>query len=616
MAKQGKAKLSNIVVWIILALLIIGLAGFGATNFGNARQAVASVGTADISMNRYARALDSELRAYSSQLGRNLTLAEARSFGIDQQLLGRLLSTAAVEHETSQVGLSVGDETLAEELRTRPEFQGLDGNFDTTAYEFALQRAGLSVSEFEQGIRAEIAGGLVQSAVSANAATAQVYVDSIVSFLGEQRSFSWVALTEADLAETLSEPTSEELQAFYDDDPERFMLPELRDITYAWLRPEDVMDDVDVSEDELMALYEERSSLYNLPERRLVERLVFADDAAAQKAADDIANGATTFEALVESRGLEMEDVDMGDVTSDDLGQSADAVFAASEPGVIGPVETNLGPALFRINGILSARVTPFEDVREELQAEYAGDRARRAVGDRITELDDLLAGGATVEELAEEAGMTLGSIMWSPESDADIAAYDDFAAAAAQVTVDDFPEIVELSDGGVFAMRLNEVIPASPEPFDKAIEKVAEAWAADQLQTALSDLAAELVAQVENGARLSSLGYITAVENRAARTSFLDDAPEGLVTEVFETEQGAATMVEGDATVVVAVVDEIHAADTQSDTNIRIADAIRNDAAQSIANDLLIAFTRSVQNEASITVDQAALNAIHAQFP
>ena len=616
MAKQGKTKLSNIFVWIILALLIIGLAGFGATNFGSARQAVATVGSADVSMNAYYRSLEAELRAYAAQLNRNLTLAEAQAFGIDQQVLGRLLSGAAIEHETSEFGLSAGDSTLAADIRSRSEFQGIDGNFDPAAYEFALQRAGLSVPEFEASIRAEIAGGLLQTAVAANAALPQSYSDQILGFLGERRSFTWVGLTEADLASPLPEPTPDQLRSFYDDDPEAFMRPEQRDITFAWLRPEDVLDDVTFNEEDLLALYEERSALYNLPERRLVERLVFGNTAEAQEAVDRVTSGEQNFEALVDARGLSLEDVDMGDVTKEDLGQSADAVFDIAEPGIVGPVETSLGPALFRVNAILAARVTEYEDVQEELRAEFAGDRARREIADRITEFDDLLAGGASVEELAAETGMSLSNILWSPGSDEDIAGYDDFVREASQASVDDFPSIVELSDGGVFAMRLNAIVPAAPEPFETATDKVAEAWVAEQRQAALSDLASEIAAQVENGARLSSLGYITAVESQTARTAFIDNAPGNLVEQVFGAEPVKPVVVEGDSVVVVALVTEIHAANPDDPDLARIAAAIENDAAQSVANDLLIAFTRAVQNEAGISVDQASLNAIHSQFP
>ena len=62
---------------------------------------------------------------------------------------------------------------------------------------------------------------------------------------------------------------------------------------------------------------------------------------------DRIRAGEATFEDVVADRGLTLDDTDMGDVTRDALGDAAEAVFALEEPGVTGPVETDLGPCDF-----------------------------------------------------------------------------------------------------------------------------------------------------------------------------------------------------------------------------------------------------------------------------
>jgi peptidyl-prolyl cis-trans isomerase D len=616
MAGPRKTKISNVFVWIILGLLIIGLAGFGATNFGSSQQSVAGVGSSEIDANRYARALDGELRAYSEQLGRNLTLEEARSFGIDAALLQRLLRSAAIEEETRMAGLSVGDAVLAQDLRTNRAFQGIDGNFDQTAYEFALSRAGTNVKQFEADLRAEIAGNLVQSAVYGNAQMPQSYAQALVGFLGERRSFSWIAVTEADLQGGRAEPSEADLQTFYDDHTDDFMLPLTKNITYAWLSPDMVIDDVQVSDEELQAVYDERADMYNQPERRLVERLVFSSQDAAQKAADDIAGGAVDFETLVTDRGLALEDVDMGDVTIDDLGPAAETVFAAQSTGIAGPVETDLGPALFRINAILAARVTPLEDVADELRLELAGDNARRSIDDRISEFEDLLAEGATIEELAAEKGMQTGTLGWFTGMTDGLAAYETFAEAASVATTEDFPEILLLEDGGVFALRVDDVVDEMPEPFDSARDRVADAWSAEALQTELSDLATELSARLDGGERLSALGFITANETRMPRQGFIAEAPAELVSAVFDTDAGLHVTVEGDGQIIIALVNDVHMADPDDPDLARISQAITQDSAQALADDLLIAFTRAVQNEAGISINQVTLNAIHAQFP
>ena len=60
----------SMVVWILLAMLILGLGGFGVRNFSGKIQTVGTVGETEISINDYARALRAEMNAAQAQIGR------------------------------------------------------------------------------------------------------------------------------------------------------------------------------------------------------------------------------------------------------------------------------------------------------------------------------------------------------------------------------------------------------------------------------------------------------------------------------------------------------------------------------------------------------------------
>ena len=110
----------------------------------------------------------------------------------------------------------------------------------------------------------------------------------------------------------------------------------------------------------------------------------------------------------------------MGDVGPDDLGAAADAVFALTEPGVVGPFASDLGPALFRMNAVLPAQETTFEEAKVTLTGEAQLDAARRAIGDKLEAIDDALAGGATLEEVQAEQGMQLVTFDYVPGAQSD----------------------------------------------------------------------------------------------------------------------------------------------------------------------------------------------------
>ncbi|OSQ48590.1 peptidyl-prolyl cis-trans isomerase [Marivita geojedonensis] len=609
---MGKGKLSKTFIWILMGLLIVGLAGFGATSLSGSARSVATVGEKEVSTDAYLRALRTEINAFSAQAGRAVPMSEAQMLGLDRQVLAQLITARGLDNEASQIGLSVGDDVVAEQLLQVPSFQGPDGSFNREAYSFALRNQGLSETEFEEQLRDDTARTVLQSALIAGNTLPDTYIDTLLAYAGETRDFTWARLTGSALQTGLPEPSEADLEAYYEDNLDNYTLPELRDITYAWIAPEMIVDTVEVDEDALRAAYDERIDEFNLPERRLVERLVFSNEDAATDALARL-NEDFSFEDLVEDRGLSMSDIDMGDVTREALGDAADGVFAAETGAVVGPLPSSLGPALYRVNAVLDAQSTSFEDARPDLRGELALDRARRVIDTLAQSIDDELAAGATLEEIADTTEAELGQIDWFPGSDGEIAAYDAFREAASALSEGDFPAVLQLGDGGIFAMRLNRIQPPAPQPIEDVIDQVRQGWDTREQTAQLMVQAEELTAALANGSTFEDLGLAPQSETDLGRNAQIADLDPGLLSAVFEMAPADTRAITGVGEVILIRLDEVNPVD-RSDADIELlAQALRNQASNSIAEDLFRAFAGDVQRRAGVQVNQPAINAVHA---
>ncbi|MEP0258925.1 peptidyl-prolyl cis-trans isomerase [Sulfitobacter sp.] len=614
MAKKGFS-FSKTAVWALMGLLILGLGGFGAINLSGNLRSIGSVGDKSISVDQYARQLQQEIRAIEAQTGESLSFARAQEMGLDRAVLQRIVRNRALDHEADEMGLSIGDATLRDEIVAISAFQGIDGNFDREGYRFALQQSGMSEAEFERSIREEAARGLLQRAILGGVSMPDTYARTLVDYVAEQRSFTWARLSESDLDTPVAAPTEEELQAYYDANTDDFMLPASKSITYAWLRPEDLLDEIEVPEEELRAEYDARSDEYDQPERRLVERLVFANEEAATQAAAALEVDGTTFEALVEERGLALADVDMGDVAKSDLDAAGDAVFGAQSGDIVGPLPTLLGPALFRVNAVLPAQNVPFEEAREVLEETLAISRATRAVEARAQEIDDRLAGGATLEDLAEETKMNLGTIDWTQESSEGIAAYGAFREAAASLSADAFPQIDQLEDGGVFAMRLDETKPERPEPFEQARDAVETAWRNAQIVEALTAKAESLTGTLAEADGFEAAGLTPQLGEGLTRSSYVDGTPDDFMGQVFDLEEGGVAVLPAGDSVVVLRLDAVTPAGEDDQTQA-LMDRLSQQLDQALAQGLFDIYSNAVMRDADPQIDQRAVSAVHVNFP
>ncbi|WP_299725329.1 peptidylprolyl isomerase [uncultured Tateyamaria sp.] len=612
---KGSNSLSKTAVWILLGLLILGLGGFGATNLSGTIRTVGSVGDKYISIDSYARTLQQEIQAVSRQTGGQLTFAQAQAIGLDQAVLARLVRARALDHEASEMGLSVGDETLRDEILNIPAFRGLDGNFDRDAYSFALQNSGSSEAEFETQLREEVARSLLQGAIMSGVRMPDTYAETLISFLGETRDFTWVRLGQADLAEPLPTPDDATLRAYYEDNLGDYELPETKRITYAVLLPEMILDSMEIDEATLRAEYEASADEFNQPERRLVERLVYLDAAAADQAAAQLEVNGTTFEALVADRGLELSDVDLGDVSRLELDAAGEAVFGADVGDVVGPLPSSLGPALFRVNGVLPAQSTSFEEASIMLRDRLARDAARRQVAALASEFDDMLAGGATLEELDAETDMALGSIDWFPAQGEGIGAYDGFRDAATTLSENDFPEIISLDDGGIFAMRLDEVLPPRPAPYDEAAQNVRANWEAAQTEERLTAQAEALLPALEGGESFAEQGLDSILEIDLDRSAFVQGTPPAFLPAVFGMDVGDVEIIQGFGAVLVVRLDAINPIGDTDEVRTETA-TLSEEIGQSVATELFNVYGEDVVLRAGPQVNQQALDAVHVNFP
>lgn len=609
---MGKGKLSKTFIWILMGLLFIGLAGFGATSLSGTARSVATVGEKEVSTEAYLRNLRTEINAFAAQAGRAIPMSEAQMIGLDRQVLAQLITARGLDNEAARIDLSVGDAIVAEQLLQVPSFQGADGGFNREAYSFALRNQGLSEAEFEEQLRDDTARTILQSALIAGNTLPDTYIDTLLAYTGETRDFTWARLTGSNLQTGLPEPSEDDLQAYYDDNLDRYTLPELRDITYAWITPEMIVDTVEVDEDALRASYDERIDEFNQPERRLVERLVFSTQEAASEAANRLGDD-VTFEDLVDERALTLADVDMGDVTRDALGDAAEGVFSAEVGDVVGPLPSNLGPALYRVNAVLDAQTTSFDEARPALRSELALDRARRVIETLAQSIDDELAAGATLEEIADTTEARLGQIDWFPGADGDIAAYDAFREAAAALNEGDFPEVMQLGDGGVFAMRLNRIQPPAPQPLEDVIDQVRQGWDTREQTAQLMVQAEDLAAALADGSSFEDLGLTPQTETDLGRNAQIADLPPDLLTAVFEMGEGDTRAIAGTGDVILIRLDGITPVD-RSDGDIEmLAQTLRNQASNSIAEDLFRAYATDVQRRAGVEINQPAINAVHA---
>jgi len=606
----SKSKLGKTFAWILMTFVIIGLGGFGAVNFSSSNNTVASVGQTEISSTEYARALSNEMRRFSSQLGQEIKFEQAQAFGITGNVLSQLITAKSLEDEAKRIGISVNDEIIVTSLSETSAFQGLDGKFDKETYTFVLENAGMTPSMYEDVARAETSRMILQSGITKGVTVPEGYLKIMAKYMLQTRDFELVSLNWEDLDKPDPEPTEEELTAYHLDKSDQYTRPETKMISYVLLTPIMLSQKIEIEESNLEEVYEKRISEFNEKEKRRSERLVFFTLEEAQDALNSINNQDTSFESLVSARGLTLNEIDIGFLTKSEFKAAANGIFEANLNEVVGPFETDLGPSLFRLVEIKDAKTSTFNSVKAKLVEELALSEATSEIAKLSEEFDDLLASGATLEELANETSLELYEIAYSPQmEDNEVTKFEGFRAEATAISATDFPKIITLADGSVAALRLDQTLEPALKPLDEVYQTVSDDWIRDKRNEVLKN---EAQLYISNGdiASMESTQF-----EEIARDSFSDKTPPAILATVFEMSKDEYRIEKLNDTYAIIHLLEIKDGVAEKPEEVEILETLKTQIKSTLSQDLFRIMISDIQKSRGIAVDESAINAVHLNF-
>jgi len=614
---ETRKKKSGLFVWIIMALLVLGLGGFGLTGAfqTSGGSKVAIVGEKEITADDFLFGFQQDINRVSQQIGQNISMQQARTFGVDQTSLRRQITLTALANEADRTNISVGDDAVRTSLVTNPNFQS-GGVFSEQAYDQFLNQQNMTRAEFEGLMRTDQAQSLINGAVTGGVAAQTTSARVLMDFIGETRSMTWAELDESALPSETPVPDDAAISAYYAANPEAFTTPETRKITYAMLTPEMLAADIEITDAAIQEVFYDREDTLNTPARRIVDRMIFPDMASASAAYDRIAAGDASFESIALERGLSVADTQLGPVRASQLSiEAADLLFGTTEPGVYGPVEAYLGPAIFRINAVMAGTTVLLADVEDIIRAELSATEAASQMLTKIGGIDDLIAGGASIEDLANETDMQLFTIDYNTDSPEEIAANPVFISEALAAGIDEERDLVQLDNGGILVLRVNEIIPATLRPLRDSREQALAGATAEATRARVQAYANELAAQVSAGADLATtlggIGITVSQADKATRTSPPQDLPPTIGLEAFAQKDGEVKTYETETGVVIMLVSNVVPFDPESENGRLFLEQAQAQINDDVASDIFTLYANGIVATTDLTINQGLIEDI-----
>lgn len=609
---------------LLFILLVISFAAWGIGDYlgPSTDTTVARVGDTEISEREFTNEFNRQLEQLRQRFGGRLDRETAIGLGLADQVLSRLVSRRLVALEAEELGIRIGDDLVRRVILEEQAFHDATGRFDRQRFEQVLFTNGLTEEGYVERLRNELSRGEVIDAVVAGAIAPAQLVQSIYRHRQEERiaEILYLPLTKI---ETVPEPDDQALATFYEENNERFERPELRRLTAIVLSPQEIAKDIPVPEERVREAYEARIGQFQVPERRRVAQLLFAADAEekARAAAERLSTGAAFDDVAEEATATGAEMTDIGEVTRGDLFPAVveEAAFGLEGPGTTEPVKSPLGWHILRVTEIVPGSTKPFEEVAPEIRQEIAVELAVEDLFELGNQVQDALAGGSSLEEVAESLNLPL----------LQVDAINRQGLAPDGSRVSDIPDggflneafslpegeeslLEETPEGGYYVLRVDEIMPPAVPPLDEIRDEVAMAWRGEKLTELAEQAAQNIAASISGGATFESIAAEMGLEHRTS-SPFTRDThrpgdwlPSGLVGRLFNATSEEVVVQRGGEGFYVARVTEVRDADPSSASEA--VDGIRTQLEDAIRADLEMQYIQALQNRHGVEVRQETL--------
>jgi len=483
-----------------LAGVVLGIIGLVFVFWGinwtmSAPNYAAKVNGSEISSNEVRQAYQQQLAQYQRQS--NGQIDDAQRNEIKRHVLDQYVNTEAVVTRADSLGYRVSDQDLLAEMSKIPAFQ-VDGKFDKAHAMAVLRSQGRSIAEIEDLFRRDVKLRQLDEALTLSSFATPSEMKRLRALAEQERQVSWFTVAPA---KYIAEATASDadLQAYYDAHKAQYMTPETVDLHYVELSMAQLESKVTVDDAQLKAYYDDQKTKtperFTQPEQRRVRHILLQvsdpkDDATVKAKAESIlkrAQNGEDFSALAkefsQDPGSAQQGGDLGwSERKAFVGPFADAAFGMKEGEITGPVKTQFGYHILKLDGIQPTNIKTFEQAKADLETEYRRSEAERMFNSAQDELADAALQNTTdIDVVARKAGLTVRDIPVFSRTDgggelgkpAPV-----LEAAFSQDVLDGrLSPIVEIEKGRGLVLRATDHKVPQQKPLDAVRTEIVAAW-------------------------------------------------------------------------------------------------------------------------------------------
>jgi peptidyl-prolyl cis-trans isomerase D len=389
-----------------------------------------------------------------------------------------------------------------------------EGKFDQNLYRFAIQQQGYTSANFNDVLKNDMVVQQLVTGLSSTAFTTNTELSALAGVTEQQRNYYYLRLPVQGI-EDLIELSDTQVDDYYQNNRAVFTTDAQVRIDYIELNSDLLMDVSAISEDQVLARFEEEAENRDLAESRQVAHILLSEP--TPEGIEEIQtklNAGVDFAVLAkdysEDFGSADSGGDLGYTSGDTFPEAFEVALAGLEIGQVSePVNTGAGTHFIKLLDI-QQQTYELSEQRSIIERELIKESTSNLLVEKLQNLKELSFNAESLTEVARAVGLEKKtSEPFSQAGGTGISAFPAVVKAAfsSEVVNDQYAsEVLELGDDRYLVLKLNEYIGARQQELAEVRDRVVQLVTDQESKNQLAEQGGALLARVIAGESIETV--------------------------------------------------------------------------------------------------------------
>ncbi|WP_264374216.1 peptidylprolyl isomerase [Wolbachia endosymbiont (group A) of Sphecodes ephippius] len=558
---------------VLLACLLIFMGIGNLLSGDDEKEEVARVGKEVITSDEY----KSLYQNYGKQIsGSDASREQVKKLKYD--LLNALIEQKLLFNLTSELGLTVGEESIKNHIKNTKYFQNDKGEFDKNKFYETLNDLHMTEKEYIAKLEKVLPAMMFMTSLFKDnypVTFGEKIDEQIYKSRYQTRVVDIVKITE-DAVTNIPEPDDQALLDLYERNKSHFYYPEYRTAQYISLGQKYFEDQIKISDEEVDGIIEQQE----LKNQRDIFNAIFSTKEEAETARRAFEEGKTSFEQIVEEFGkAKLEETRVNNITKDFLPEDVREKVFALKVGEVSEVSEVLASSFgWHIVKVESAHQISDEDLvdlKKDIKSVLTNQKSFERVNDFINQVNYKIYNGSEIEEILSEYNLpiqTIGPVDASgkDQSGNNVGDSGDLISFIFSREKDQKGYFKGVGDA-VVSVKIVDIFPPKLQSFEEGKALAVELWRSEFIKERMFKFGQEVAVQLREKTDLEEIQGVELVKGQQMHRNKVDQQnyPFSFVEEIFnmKTTGSVTDPIQYNNEIIIGVLKEMHSSNGKLNT-------------------------------------------------